>query len=109
MPHLNGDLTRHPARRMIEEGLAVTFCTDNALVSHTDMVRELTLATEAFGLSPGQLRNVVYNGFKRSFMAMRYTDKRDYNRRIISYYERVEREFELGGKYDANHTISRTI
>ena len=45
-PHLNGDLTRHPARRMIEEGLAVTFCTANALVWHMDMVRELSLSVE---------------------------------------------------------------
>jgi len=99
MPHLNGDLTRHPARRMIEEGLAVTFCTENALVSHTDMVRELSLAAEAFELSSGQLRSAVYNGFKRSFMPMRYTAKRDYNRRIISYYKRVEKEFGFGSKH----------
>ena len=93
MPELEGDLRNHPARKMIEEGLAVTFCTDNTLVSHTDMVRELTLATEAFELSPGQMRNIVYNGFKRSFMAKRYRAKRDYNRKIISYYKRIEREF----------------
>ena len=94
MPELKGDLRNHPARRMIEEGLAVTFCTDNTLVSHTDMVKELTLAVEAFDLSPGQLRNIVYNGFKRSFMpAGRYRSKRDYNRRVISYYKRIEREF----------------
>jgi hypothetical protein len=41
----------------------------------------------------------VYNGFKRSFMPMRYTAKRDYNRRIISYYKRVEKEFGFGGKH----------
>ncbi len=81
----------------------MTFCTDNALVSHTDMVRELSLAAEAFELSPGQLRNAVYNGFKRSFMAMRYTAKRDYNHGIISYYKRVEREFGFGGKHDEDH------
>jgi len=93
MPDLEGDLRNHPARKMIEEGLAVTFCTDNTLVSHTDMVRELTLAAEAFELSPGQMRNIVYNGFKRSFMAKRYRAKRDYNRKIISYYKRIEKEF----------------
>ena len=97
MPELNGDLRLHPARQMIEEELAVTFCTDNTLVSHTNMVRELTLAAEAFELRPGQMRNIVYNGFKRSFMAKKYRQKRDYNRRIISYYKKIEREFGFSG------------
>jgi len=98
MPELNGDLRGHSARKMIQEELAVTFCTDNTLVSHTDMVKELTLAAEAFELSPGQLRNCVYNGFKRSFMATkRYRAKRDYNRKVISYYKKVESEFGFTG------------
>jgi len=91
---------------MIEEGLAVTFCTDNALVSHTNMVRELTLAAEAFKLSPGQMRNIIFNGFKRSFMAKRYRAKRDYNRKIISYYKKVEKEFGysgFGSEYGQDH------
>lgn len=96
MPELQGNLAHHPAHKMIEQGLAVTFCTDNTLVSHTELARELGLAAKAFALSPGQLRNIVFNGFKRSFMAMRYRDKRDYNRKVISYYKRVEREFGFG-------------
>jgi adenosine deaminase len=96
MPELNGDVQNHPARKMIEEGLAVTFCTDNTLVSHTSMPKELDLAVTAFELSPGQLRNMVFNGFKRSFMAKRYRTKRDYNRTVISYYKKIEREFGLG-------------
>lgn len=82
-PGLEGDLRKHPAKKMIEEGLAVTFCTDNTLVSSTDMVQELSLAVEAFQLTPGQLRDIVFNGFKRSFMAKRYTLKREYNRRYV--------------------------
>jgi adenosine deaminase len=96
MPELNGDVQNHPARKMIDEGLAVTFCTDNTLVSHTSMSKELELAVSAFELSPGQLRNMVFNGFKRSFMAKRYRTKRDYNRTVISYYKKIEREFGLG-------------
>jgi adenosine deaminase len=96
MPELNGDVHNHPARKMIEEGLAVTFCTDNMLVSHTSMPKELEMAVNAFELSAGQLRNLVFNGFKRSFMAKRYRTKRDYNRRVISFYKRIEREFGIG-------------
>lgn len=97
MPELNGDLRLHPARQMIQEELAVTFCTDNTLVSHTNMVRELTLAAEAFELRPGQMRNIVFNGFKRSFMAKKYREKRVYNRSIISFYKKIEREFGFSG------------
>ena len=82
-PELGGDLRKHPAKKMIQEGLAVVFCTDNTLVSATDIVRELSLAVEAFQLTPGQLRSVVFNGFKRSFMAKRYSAKREYNRRWV--------------------------
>jgi len=96
MPDLKGNVQNHPARKMIEEGLAVTFCTDNTLVSHTTMAKELELAVTAFELSPGQLRNMVFNGFKRSFMAKRYRTKRDYNRAVISYYKWIERECGLG-------------
>ena len=81
IPELEGDLRKHPARRMIQEGLAVALCTDNTLVSRTDIVRELRLAVEAFQLTPTQLRDIVFNGFKRSFMAKRYSAKREYNRR----------------------------
>jgi len=38
----------------------------------------------------------VFNGFKRSFMAMRYRTKRDYNRKVISFYKKIEREFGFG-------------
>lgn len=83
IPELEGDLRKHPAKKMIQEGLAVAFCTDNTCVSRTDIVRELSLAAEAFQLTPGQLRTIVFNGFKRSFMAKRYSAKREYNRRCV--------------------------
>jgi len=97
IPELEGDLRKHPAKKMIQEGLAVALCTDNTLVSRTDIVREMSLAVEAFQLTPGQLRDIVFNGFKRSFMAKRYSAKREYNRRVVSYYKRIERESGLDG------------
>ncbi|KAL7496237.1 hypothetical protein ACHAWT_005886 [Skeletonema menzelii] len=97
IPELDGDLRKHPAKKMIEEGLAVALCTDNTLVSRTDIVREISLAVEAFQLTPSQLRDIVFNGFKRSFMAKRYSAKREYNRRVISYYKKIEIELGLGG------------
>ena len=103
IPELDGDLRKHPAKKMIKEGLAVALCTDNTLVSRTDIVREISLAVEAFQLTPSQLRDIVFNGFKRSFMAKRYSAKREYNRRVISYYKKIERESGLdsyGSEYE---------
>lgn len=97
IPELDGDLRKHPAKKMIQEGLAVALCTDNTLVSRTDIVRELSLAVEAFQLTPLQLRDIVFNGFKRSFMPKRYSAKREYNRQVISYYKLIERESGLDG------------
>jgi len=79
----------HPFGRMVQERLSVTLCTDNRLVSRTTVSRELQLATEAFHLSPAEVRNVVLHGFKRSFYPGSYREKRQYVRKVIDYYDRV--------------------
>ena len=55
---------------------SVTICTDNRLVSHTDTVKELALASSTFKLTPKQLKDIVVTGFKRSFYDGPYTEKR---------------------------------
>lgn len=79
----------HPLGRMIDERLSCTLCTDNRLVSNTTVSRELRLATDAFGLSPGNLRNLILHGFKRSFFDGTYREKRAYVRKVIDYYDGV--------------------
>jgi adenosine deaminase len=81
----------HPLGRMVQDRLSVTLCTDNRLVSRTTVSRELRLATEAFGIGPAELRNMILHGFKRSFFPGSYKEKRAYVRSVIDYYDHVAR------------------
>lgn len=83
----------HSLGKMLANKLSVSFCTDNRLVSHTTVTDEIQLALSAFQISPAQLRNIIIYGFKRSFSYKRYPEKREYVRKVINYYERLEREF----------------
>jgi adenosine deaminase len=94
-PHL-ADVGDHAFRQMHEQRLSMTFCTDNRTVSNTSVTRELKLAVDAFQLGVKDLRNIVVYGFKRSFFPGTYTEKRKYVRRIIDYYEAVDRKHHSG-------------
>jgi adenosine deaminase len=86
-------ISQHPVGRMIAEKLSVTFCTDNRLVSHTTVCEEIIKTIQAFSISPHDLREIIIYGFKRSFSPLPYPQKRAYVRKIIDYYEKVERQF----------------
>lgn len=92
VPELKGDLLNHPLKHMLYHRMAVTICTDNCTVSKTNMLRELRLCCDAFELSSYQLKDIVIGGFKRSFMNRPYTEKRRYNHKIISYYDKLARK-----------------
>jgi adenosine deaminase len=79
----------HIFGRMLRERLSATLCTDNRLVSHTTVTREYRLACDAFEMTPGQLRNTIIHGFKRSFFPGSYAEKRAWVRQIIDYYDAV--------------------
>ncbi len=85
------DLSQHAFKRMLEARLSTTLCTDNRLVSNTTVTKELLLAIQHFGLSSHELKNIVIYGFKRSFYPGTYIEKRAYVRRIIDFYDRVEK------------------
>jgi adenosine deaminase len=88
MPNLKS-MGEHPFRRMIEARISTTFGTDNRLISRTTSSNEIGLAIKHFGLSERRLRNIIIYGFKRSFFAGDYLQKRAYVRRIIDYYDEV--------------------
>lgn len=90
-PHLD-NLRNHSIGKMIENRLSVCLCTDNRLVSHTTVTDEYRLLTQNFELDPKQLKNIVIYGFKRSFFAGDYNQKRDYVRSIINFYDRVAQQ-----------------
>ena len=85
----------HPFRQMKELKLSTTICTDNRLISHTTVTRELKLAVDHFGLSNRDLKSIIIYGFKRSFFPRDYRQKRIYVRRIIDYYKEIEKKHEV--------------
>ena len=87
------DLKDHSVAKMLERKIAVTFCTDNRLVSHTDVTGELKKAVTAFDIDKKRLRDTVITGFKRSFFPGTYVEKRKYVRQVIDYYNKVAARF----------------
>lgn len=79
----------HAFGKMLAHKLSATICTDNRLVSHTTVSKELRLAVDAFGMDARALRQTLIHGFKRSFLPGGYLEKRAYVRQIIDYTDRV--------------------
>jgi len=87
IPELRDDLSRHPFKKMRRARCSVTLCTDNRLVSRTTMTDEVQKAVEAFRLDARALKDVLIYGFKRSFYAGSYADKRDWVRSVLNHLE----------------------
>lgn len=85
--------SEHALKKMLDLRLSVAICTDNRLVSHTDMTNELRVAVEQCGLTHRQLRDVVIHGFKRSFYPGSYAEKRAYVRGVIDHFDRTMARF----------------
>ncbi len=84
-----GAVENHAFRHMLGARLSATLCTDNRLVSHTTVTRELQLAVETFKMDRSQIRDTIIYGFKRSFYPGSYREKRAYVRQVIDAYDRV--------------------
>jgi adenosine deaminase len=52
----------HPVRRLFDEGVAVTLCTDSWLMSGVSLTDEYLLASEALGLTPADLEQMCLTG-----------------------------------------------
>jgi len=82
-------LEDHPFKKMMDNRLSCTICTDNRTVSNTTVTDELFKAVSVFDLSAEQLKNLVAYGFKRSFFPHSYREKRTYVKRCLDYFEKV--------------------
>jgi len=83
----------HSVAKMLGHKLSLSFCTDNRLVSHTCVTKELALALDNFTIAPDQLKDIIVYGFKRSFYYHPYPQKRKWVRKVIDYYESLEKLF----------------
>lgn len=87
----------HPLGQMIAKRLSLTLCTDNRLVSRTTLCDEIRKVLRHFALTPDEFKDIIIYGFKRSFSSMPYPQKREYVRKVIDFYERVEKTFRDNG------------
>jgi len=94
MPGLS--LADHAVKRMFEQSVGVTICTDNRLMSRCTTTSELRKAIDAFRLTPKQVRDLVVNGFKRSFYPGAYDERRAYVRKVTEFYDRLVNEHGTG-------------
>ena len=78
---------------MLKNKISITLCTDNRLVSNTSITNEIKLALENFNINKKQFKDIIIYGFKRSFFFKPYSEKRNYVRTIINYYEKLEKQF----------------
>jgi adenosine deaminase len=97
MPGLQ--LKDHAMAKMVEHSVCLTICTDNRLVSDTTVWEELLKATDTFNLTPKQLREIVINGFKRSFFAGPYATKRKYIRAAMDLYDNLVKKYNIEQLY----------
>jgi adenosine deaminase len=58
----------HPVRRYFDDGIMLTLCTDNRLVSGTTVTREYALAHLHLGFTLDELRQVARMGFEAAFV-----------------------------------------
>ena len=90
-------LKEHPFREYFRLGLRVTLNTDNRLISATTVSRELALASRAFRLNPYEMKRIIINGFKSSFLP--YAEKARMLRWVTLEIDRIFME-EFPSDYD---------
>jgi adenosine deaminase len=89
LPELKNDPSKHSLKKMLEAGLSVAICTDNTLVSNTNITKELMLAIKTFNLDQEMIKKLVMYGIKRGFYPGNYLEKKQYIDQCSRYYDSV--------------------
>ncbi|MFP4600445.1 MAG: adenosine deaminase [Persicimonas sp.] len=99
----------HPLPFYLSYGLRVTINTDNRLVTDTTMSEEFWRCVEHYDLNIGDLRKLMINGFKSSFMP--YRKKRTVTARTCAEFDRLVAEFEerQGAKAIHNPRVAQEV
>lgn len=74
------DLSGHPLKLYKNLGLRVTVNTDNRLITDTTVSRELWLCHTKMGMTLGDIRQIILNGFKSAFLPFHV--KQQYLRKV---------------------------
>jgi len=89
IPEMEGDIRNHPVKQMLDYGMAVAVGTDNTLISHTNINRELALVSDACQLDIPAFKRLVMAGFKGAFYPGRYREKRTFVRNAAERFEKI--------------------
>ncbi len=82
-------IKNHRFKKMLENRMAATLCTDNRLISNTTVSKEYRLAFDNFVIPIKILKDMVAYGFKKSFYPGHYVEKREYAKTCMQYFDRV--------------------
>lgn len=81
------DFESHPLPFFYSYGLRVTINTDNRLMTHTTVSKELLLCHELYGFALSDLKELIISGFKSAFLP--YREKRELlqqiNRELLAF------------------------
>jgi len=78
-------MSAHPFRFYLDLGLRVTLNTDNRLITDTTVTDEYMTAATQWDLTADELKWIMVNGFKSSFLPFR--EKKMLMRRVIQEYD----------------------
>ncbi|MBU8871854.1 MAG: adenosine deaminase [Gemmatimonadales bacterium] len=87
------DLSNHPFRYYMREGLRVTLNTDNTLFARTSPLKELKLAVNTFDLTLLETEHLLINGFKSAFLSEH--DKKEMLQEALSTFSSLRDKFDL--------------
>lgn len=97
----------HPLPFYLSYGLRCSINTDNRLITDTTITDELMLAVETFNLGVGDLRKLMIDGFKSSFMP--YRKRRTVTAMAIEEFDRLVSEFSEGQQMQQRSNVAQEI
>lgn len=86
------EIKNHNIRHMLANRMSVTICTDNRLVSDTNVSREFELMVDNFDVQTKHLKDIVAYGFKKSFYPGQYIEKRNWAKSVMMYFDEVAKK-----------------
>lgn len=90
------EFKNHPLKFYFDFGIRVTINTDNRLITDTTVTTELQRAVDTFGFDIHQVRQLVINGFKSSFLP--FHERQAILRRTSEELDRmIDEELQLAG------------
>ncbi len=86
------EIKNHTIKTMLDKRMSLVLCTDNRLISNTTVSKEVKLAVDNFQINAKSLKDIVSYGFKRSFYPGDYSERREYVRHVMQFYDKTAKK-----------------